>query len=142
MVLLHRCGVLVVLLLVILVAGHQSAARAGVPNPVGPQINAAAFSGHGQPAFVQNGTLYVLNGDTGALTALSQSGEVATYPRWSPDGNWVAYIDQAVRATASPRACRCPDRPGQQSTGRSPPTRSPLAITVSGWSASMRCPRC
>lgn len=72
---------------------------ADVPNAGTPQVNAAAFTGYGRLAFVQNGTLYALDGDAGALATLSEPGEAAEYPRWSPDGAWVAYVDVAAGAT-------------------------------------------
>jgi len=56
-----------------------------------PQANIDAFEGQGQMAFVWNGLLYVLDGGKGALTKLSDAGQ-ARWPKWSPDGQWLAYI--------------------------------------------------
>jgi len=56
-----------------------------------PQVNVDAFKGQGRMAFVWNGLLYVLDGDKGTLTKLSDAGQ-ARWPKWSPDGQWLAYI--------------------------------------------------
>lgn len=56
-----------------------------------PQVNIDAFRGQGRMAFVWNGLLYVLDGDQGTLTKLSDAGQ-ARWPKWSPDGQWLAYI--------------------------------------------------
>ncbi|NLI13383.1 MAG: biopolymer transporter Tol [Peptococcaceae bacterium] len=56
-----------------------------------PQVNVDAFRGQGRLAFVWNGLLYVLDGDNGTLTKLSDTGQ-ARWPKWSPDGQWLAYI--------------------------------------------------
>lgn len=56
-----------------------------------PQVNVDAFRGQGRLAFVWNGLLYVLDGDKCTLTKLSDAGQ-ARWPKWSPDGQWLAYI--------------------------------------------------
>ncbi len=56
-----------------------------------PQVNLDEFKGQGLLAFVWDGLLYVLDGDSGDLTRLSDAGQ-AREPKWSPDGQWLAYI--------------------------------------------------
>ncbi|GBF33659.1 hypothetical signaling protein [Desulfocucumis palustris] len=56
-----------------------------------PQVNTEAFKGQGRLAFVQNGLLYVLDGDSGDLNKISDAGQ-ARGPMWSPDGQWLAYM--------------------------------------------------
>ena len=56
-----------------------------------PQVNIDAFRGQGRMAFVWNGLLYALDGDQGTLTKLSDAGQ-ARWPKWSPDGQWLAYM--------------------------------------------------
>jgi dipeptidyl aminopeptidase/acylaminoacyl peptidase len=53
--------------------------------------NPRAFAGHGMLAFVSRGQLYVLDGETGAVRAVSPPGQVATGPGFSPDGDWLVY---------------------------------------------------
>ncbi|WP_131820714.1 PD40 domain-containing protein [Desulfotruncus arcticus] len=56
-----------------------------------PQADPGAFKGQGLLAFVWDNLLYVLDGDSGDLTKLSDAGR-AGEPMWSPDGQWLAYI--------------------------------------------------
>lgn len=50
-----------------------------------------AFKNQGELAFVKEGSLYVLDGETCSLKKISQSGQVLQ-PKWSFDGQWLAYI--------------------------------------------------
>jgi Tol biopolymer transport system component len=58
-------------------------------------VNAAAFAGRGQLAFVSSGQLYVLDGSVAGrsarLHAVAAPGGV-TAPAWSPDGRWLAFL--------------------------------------------------
>ncbi|TEB10773.1 Protein TolB [Pelotomaculum propionicicum] len=75
-----------------------------------PQVNVDAFRGQGRLAFVWNGLLYVLDGDNGTLTKLSDTGQarwpkylpqrpdtVSLDPCWSPDGKHIAYVEAVER---------------------------------------------
>jgi len=56
-----------------------------------PDVNAAAFKGQGDLAFVRQGLLYTLDGKTGEVRQLTGSGR-ALQPAWSHDGQWLAFI--------------------------------------------------
>jgi len=57
-----------------------------------PQINKEAFRGQGRLAFIREDRLNILNGDDGTLTILNET-DLAGKPQWSPDGEWLAYLD-------------------------------------------------
>ena len=75
------------------VARHGPAPAHAVaqPLPRGVFANTKAFAGHGRLAFVSRGRLYVLDGATGRVTAVTASGRTAGAPRFSPDGAWLTY---------------------------------------------------
>jgi len=54
-------------------------------------LNTAAFKNRGDLAFVWQGLLYVLDGKTGEVRQLTNSGK-AQHPAWSHDGEWIAFI--------------------------------------------------
>jgi hypothetical protein len=56
-----------------------------------PVVNARAFHGHGNLAFVSRGALYVLDGRTNHLTAVTNEAVSASAPSFSPNGKWLAY---------------------------------------------------
>lgn len=56
-----------------------------------PDANPEVFQGLGSLAFTKDGLLYHLNGETGEIRQLSESGQ-AVSPKWSHDGRWVAYV--------------------------------------------------
>jgi TolB protein len=56
-----------------------------------PRSNNEAWRGQGRLAFIWQDRLYVLNGDDGTLTRLSDTG-LTGKPQWSPDGEWLAYL--------------------------------------------------
>lgn len=62
------------------------ATGAAVPGPE------AAWTGHGELAFVSGHRLYVMNGKDGHVQPVSKPGTVATAPSWSPAGMWVAFL--------------------------------------------------
>jgi TolB protein len=60
----------------------------------GPIVDAKAFHGHGNLAFVSRDQLYVLDGSTGKLTAVTSGTRVTgapSAPSFSPNGKWLAY---------------------------------------------------
>jgi dipeptidyl aminopeptidase/acylaminoacyl peptidase len=72
-------------------AGGARPARARPAGPV-PSVNAAAFAGHGELAFVSRGTLWVLDGATRALRRVATPGMTPAGPVFSPDGRWLAFL--------------------------------------------------
>ncbi|OPY57658.1 MAG: translocation protein TolB [Pelotomaculum sp. PtaU1.Bin035] len=68
-----------------------SSLGAGDPAANPPDVNTAAFKEQGDLAFVRQGLLYALDGETGEVKQLTGSGR-ALQPAWSHDGQWLAYI--------------------------------------------------
>lgn len=66
-----------------------------LPQPPRPTVDAAAFSGQGNLAFVSQGSLWVLDGSTKALVAVRAPGLVPSNPSFSPDGKWLAFVASA-----------------------------------------------
>ena len=60
------------------------------PAEDGP-VNTAAFQGLGKLAYVYKGKLFMLDGQSGRVTALTHDG-YALAPAWSADGSWIAYL--------------------------------------------------
>ncbi|MCU1495994.1 MAG: putative signaling protein [Acidimicrobiaceae bacterium] len=56
-----------------------------------PFVNARAFHGHGNLAFVSRGALYVLDGQTNHVAAVTGEAASAITPSFSPNGKWLAY---------------------------------------------------
>jgi Tol biopolymer transport system component len=56
-----------------------------------PAVNAAAFKNQGDLAFVWRDLLYRLEGKSGDVKQLTDSGK-ASRPTWSHDGQWLAFI--------------------------------------------------
>lgn len=59
-------------------------------------VNTAAFTDQGDLAFIRQGLLYTLDGATGEVKQLTESGR-ALQPAWSHDGQWLAFISPASR---------------------------------------------
>lgn len=59
-------------------------------------VNTAVFKELGDLAFVRQGLLYMLNGETGEVRQLTESGR-ALQPAWSHDGQWLAFISANSR---------------------------------------------
>jgi hypothetical protein len=62
------------------------------PSGRGPSVNAAAFAGRGELAFVSRGVLWVLDGATGALRRVRAAGATPADPVFSRDGRWLAFL--------------------------------------------------
>jgi Tol biopolymer transport system component len=56
-----------------------------------PDVNPAAFKDQGDLAFIWQDLLYTLDGATGEVKQLTESGQVSQ-PAWSHDGQWLAFI--------------------------------------------------
>lgn len=57
-----------------------------------PRVNATAFSGHGELAFVSGGELYVLDGVTKTLRQVTEGSPPPSSPTFSHDGKWLAFV--------------------------------------------------
>jgi hypothetical protein len=69
--------------------GQATTSLSATPGPV---VNSAAFSQHGILAFVSEGRLWVLDGETDKLTAVSRPSQQALDPQFSRDGRWLSYL--------------------------------------------------
>ncbi|MEG6521981.1 biopolymer transporter Tol [Desulfotomaculum sp. 1211_IL3151] len=56
-----------------------------------PDVNPTAFRGQGKLAFIWKGLLYHLDGSTGEVKQLTDTG-MAAEPAWSYDGEWLAFL--------------------------------------------------
>ena len=77
--------------------------------PTSPFADARALAGHGELAFVSRGRLWVLDGESGTLTAVSRPHQNASNPQFSPDGRWLAFAvgdDELWVARADGRSAR------------------------------------
>jgi dipeptidyl aminopeptidase/acylaminoacyl peptidase len=72
-----------------LVSGGNTHAAGETPKWV--FVNRSGFAGHGLLAFVSRGRLFVLDGKTEKLTAVTSAAAQASDPRFSPNGRWLAY---------------------------------------------------
>lgn len=59
--------------------------------PKGVFVNRLGFAGHGLLAFVSRGRLFVLDGKTEKLRAVTSAAAQASDPRFSPNWRWLAY---------------------------------------------------
>ncbi|NPV69606.1 MAG: biopolymer transporter Tol [Firmicutes bacterium] len=57
----------------------------------GPEVNTAPLGDQDDLAFVWRGLLYVVEGETGKVRQLTDSGRAA-HPAWSNDGQWLAFV--------------------------------------------------
>ncbi|MGH2717818.1 MAG: hypothetical protein ACRDJU_04485 [Actinomycetota bacterium] len=75
-----------------------------LPSPTaGLQIDAAAFRGQGTLAFVSGDGLDILDGSSAAVHRVAvPSGLAASYPAWSPDGAWLAFLADPAASTQAP----------------------------------------
>jgi peptidoglycan/xylan/chitin deacetylase (PgdA/CDA1 family) len=69
--------------------------RARTAGPV-PSVDAAAFAGHGELAFVSRGTLWVLDGRAKMLRRVPTPGVTPSAPAFSPDGRGLAFLGMST----------------------------------------------
>lgn len=65
-----------------------------------PSVDAAAFAGHGELAFVSRGTLWVLDSRTRTLRRVAAPGMAPVNPAFSPDGRWLAFLGTSTNRPA------------------------------------------
>jgi len=86
--------------------GRAGGAKPAPPRSAGPvfSVNAAAFTGHGELAFVSRGTLWALDGTTTTLRRVRVPGVTPVDPAFSPEGRWLAFLGMSTSraGTASP----------------------------------------
>jgi hypothetical protein len=71
------------------------------PGPVPrPSVNATAFAGHGQLAFVSDDALYVLDGTTMALRRVTSGSPLPSSPAFPHDGKWLAFVRSSSGSTS------------------------------------------
>ena len=68
-----------------------SPSRSAPPAAPAAGVDAAAFGGHGELAFISRGRLWVLDGATGTLRQVATPGMTPLDPAFSPDGRWLAF---------------------------------------------------
>jgi dipeptidyl aminopeptidase/acylaminoacyl peptidase len=73
------------------VSGPSSQAAERPPAHV-PLVNASAFAGRGELAFISRGRLWVLDGEAGTLRPVATPGVTPLGPVFSPDGRWLAFL--------------------------------------------------
>lgn len=61
------------------------------PAPNTTDVNTTSFENQGNLAFIRQGLIYTLDGETGEVKRLTESGR-ALQPSWSQDGQWLAFI--------------------------------------------------
>jgi TolB protein len=91
---LAGAGVVAVLAAVVNIAFAVAGGSGGALTRVAaraPVVNARAFSGHGELAFVSRGALYVLDGAKGKLVRVAAAEEQPEAPVFSPAGRWLAF---------------------------------------------------
>jgi WD40-like Beta Propeller Repeat len=78
--------------------GHRLPAAGHETPYVGPVVDAAAFHGHGDLAFVSLGGLYVLDGSDDKLTQVEPVASGASDPQFSPNGKWLTFSEPSCAA--------------------------------------------
>jgi WD40-like Beta Propeller Repeat len=92
-----------------LAIGRPGGAKPAQPariRPAGPllSVNAAAFAGHGELAFISRGTLWVLDGATRTLRRVpAPPGVTPVNPEFSPDGRWLAFVGVSTSPAGTAR---------------------------------------
>jgi Tol biopolymer transport system component len=77
------------------IAGDTGTRYAGLSTiaPSQPLIGDSHVAIPGSVAYVRSGELFVQTGTTAVRITQSKAGSVASDPAWSPDGQWVYYVD-------------------------------------------------
>ena len=57
-----------------------------------PTVDVGAFHGYGDLAFISQGNLFVLDGTTDKLVAVTTGHQQASNPAFSPNGKWLTFI--------------------------------------------------
>jgi hypothetical protein len=85
--------------------GGATPAQPARSRPAGPvfSVNAAAFAGHGELAFVSRGTLWVLDGTAKTLRRVPARGVTPVDPVFSPDGRWLAFLGMSTSSAGTAR---------------------------------------
>lgn len=63
------------------------------PTPPAALARTEEATAKGSLAYARSGELYVQTGSSPVQITTSKSGSVASWPVWSPDGQWIYYID-------------------------------------------------
>lgn len=69
----------------------QNEVSTGNSDEILADVNSSLVKGYGDLAFISKDFLYMIDGTTGEIKQLTESGQ-AIYPRWSYDGNYLAFI--------------------------------------------------
>lgn len=78
--------------------GHRPVTLGRETAFVGPVVDARAFHGYGDLAFVSLGGLYVLDGSDNKVAQLVPLGGGASDPQFSPNGKWLTFSQPACAA--------------------------------------------
>jgi hypothetical protein len=121
-------GLVLAAVVTVLVVAGVSASGIGLHVSTSSSAGAAQIFGPGKLAYVQNGSLYVLDGTAHTLRRLTRSGK-ALSPEWSHDGQWLAYVvtngtnSQVWMSRGDGTSARAVTSTSTYSAGRPPPTR-------------------
>lgn len=113
--------------------GPVAAAPTGTAAPGAPTPRVEAFHGLGKLAYVRDGHLYILNGETDRLLEVPGTKAPGALA-WSADGEWLAFRDGEtglfLADGATGRAHEIPGIPGQLGDFAWSPTGSALAVSI------------
>jgi hypothetical protein len=106
--------------------GFSGQAKTALSSTLLPAVDRAAFSNEGDLAFISEGRLWVLDGASDALTAVTRPSQQASSPAFSPDGRWLLYGVSTSSAVGASQAWLA------RSDGRSPRLVA-TGFDASGW---------